>query len=561
MSGGQKQRIAIAREIIKSPRILLLDEATSALDSASERMVQEALDNASVGRTTIIVAHRLSTIRNADLISVVQNGQVKEIGSHDELIENQENGLHASLVCLPKTEKPSTTIASVPQFSSTAYHGDTKYTSIPSLLIEANSTIKRATVWTTTGQALFPVPSFKRLLAMNLPEWKQATLGCIGAILFGGVQPAFGVVMGSMISVYFLPSHNEIKEKTKIYALASLEIAFLCLVFNILQHYIIASMGERLTKRVRERMLSKILTFEIGWYDKEENFTAAICSRLAEDATVNELHFAPNRGLDFHDISVALSINHHFHNLPSYCMENCIGYDRGPTCHDTLLLLQGGAVKSMLQKSIKAQEESSKLAAEVVTNLRTVTAFSSQLRILQMLKKAQEGPQRESIRQSWFAGIVLGTSNSLQTCTWALLFWYGGHLMAEGYTGAEALFQIPMILINIARVIADVGTMTKDLARGVDVVGSVFSMLNRCSLINPEDSDGYKPKKITGLVEMCEVVFAYPSRPNVIIFKRFSINMEEGKSTALVGQMKYLIKCVVSCKLLSCDHELSYLVI
>lgn len=97
LSGGQKQRIAIARAILKDPRILLLDEATSALDAESERIVQDALNGAMVGRTTVIVAHRLSTIQGADMIAVLKDGTIVEKGSH-EMLMGIAGGAYASLV-------------------------------------------------------------------------------------------------------------------------------------------------------------------------------------------------------------------------------------------------------------------------------------------------------------------------------------------------------------------------------------------------------------------------------------------------------------------------------
>ncbi|XP_051126752.1 ABC transporter B family member 15-like [Andrographis paniculata] len=535
MSGGQKQRIAIARAIIKAPKILLLDEATSALDSESERLVQKALDKAAVGRTTIIIAHRLSTIRNADLIAVIQNGEIVEIGSHDELIENN-TGHYRKLVRLQyseKTEEYYTSHNSVVPSSSIMIN-DIQTTS--SRQISANFDTENhgedKTIVAAYDQ-VFPTPSMRRLLAMNLPEWKQATLGCINAVLFGAVQPLYSFAMGSMISVYFLPNHDEIKEKTRIYALCFLALAVASILINVGQHYYFAAMGEHLTRRIRERMLSKMLTFEIGWFDKDENATGAICSRLAKDAGVVRSLVGDRMSLLVQTFSAIII---------ACTMGLAIAWKLALVIISTQPLIiacfycRGVLLKKMLQKSMKAQDESSKLAAEAVSNLRTVTAFSSQTRILRMLEKAQEWPRKESIRQSWYTGIGLGTSESLTMLTLALDFWYGGKLIAKGTIGAEALFQTFMILVSTGNVIAQAGTMTNDLNKGVDSVRSIFSIIDRCSLIEPEDATGVKPTKLTGHVELRNIEFAYPSRPDTMVLKDFSIVIEAGESTALVGQ-------------------------
>ncbi|KAJ8898742.1 hypothetical protein K2173_004961 [Erythroxylum novogranatense] len=535
LSGGQKQRIAIARALLKDPRILLLDEATSALDAESEMVVQEALVRIMVNRTTVIVAHRLSTVRKADTIAVIQRGKLVEKGLHSELIKDPE-GAYSQLIRLQEVHKGSESASSdhkksdlftesfresSQRFSlgSSGVGNSSRHSFSISLGIPPGISIHHETSEAPPINQTAKV-SIRRLAALNKPEIPVLMIGTTVAICNGLIYQ-FWFAFSKVIKTFYEIPH-ELRKDSKFWAVMFLILALVALTVYPLQSYLFAVAGGKLIQRIRCKCFKKVVYMEIGWFDEHEHSSGLIGGRLSADAASVRALVGDTLAQVVQNSSAAVS----------GLIIAFVGSWQLAAIILVLLPIVGingyAQIKFMKGFSRDAKimyKEASQVASDAVASIRTVASFCAEENVMTLYE-----------RKWLLSGLGFGSSLFLLLSVYSATFYAAARLVHRGKITFENVFQVFFALTLTATAISQSSSFAPDYSKAKTAAASILLILDRRSNIDPSDESGVTLDHVQGEIAFRHVSFKYPSRPDVEIFRDLSLAIHSGKTVALVGE-------------------------
>ncbi|KAH9286837.1 Multidrug resistance protein 1A [Echinococcus granulosus] len=535
LSGGQRQRIAIARALVRRPKILLLDEATSALDTRTEKSVQRALEQAGAGRTVLMVAHRLTTVREADVIVVMKDGIILEQGTHEQL-RDMKGQYYRMLQAQGLLKEESTKNKEVAKSTDLEKMGvkiyekhdefDNEMEKLDEIIEEGESEPKKESQLAAFRKK-WPM---WQALRLNKPECLYLIMGLLMAIAVGIIEPLFALVYSDMFDLalmIFTPM--KMQRKANRLAVNMIFLGFMRMIATFVQRTMLGIAGERLTRRVREMLFKSILKQEVAWFDKSENQPGVLTARLAADAPSLEKISGTQLGVMVEAtclviVSLVIACSYSWKvtlvNLaffPFLILASIL----------QLKDLSGSERKKYLAGVSVAQEALS--AHRVVTSFGLETFYSN----LFLEKCGHTTPLIDW--SNIFFSTVSTVAQSMQYFQMAASFSVGATLLRQKDIKTFTVFRAFTLISFSAQGVGRAASFLPDLKSANVGARQIMSLLERQSQMDV-DSGETPEGPFSGKIEFKDVEFSYPDRKYVKVLEGFSHTVEAGTSVALVGQ-------------------------
>lgn len=529
LSGGQKQRLAIARSIISDPQVLLLDEATSALDPKAEKMVQQALDSVSRNRTTIVIAHKLSTIKNADNIVVMSNGSVVEQGTHDELLDKK--GAYAALVSAQDLGKAGNTQ------SAALEESDAEKPTLVRTQTEVASHSGADAKASEDGVSYNLVSCIFIVFWEHRRLWPYFLILAFASLLGGATFPAQALLFSRIARAFEVPAAEAV-DQGDFYSL----MFFVVALGNLVAYSLIGWFSNRVVQHVsrgyRLEIFDLILRQDMNFFDKEEHATGALVSNLST---------YPNSLLELLGFNVMLIFINIISVVSSCVLAIITGWKLGLaiTFGALPLVVFCGYLRIRLEFELEEQTgkryaSSAALASEAVSAIRTVSSLALERHVLKRYEDRLSVVARHSMKSLIWTMFWYSLTQSFSFLAMALGFWYGGQLISRGEYTTTQFYTVFIAVIFSGEAAASFFSYTTSLTKATTAANYIFWLRRQTPAVQADPSkppfdDDDTSSKDPAHVHVDNVDFAYPSRPHAKVLKNIDVDVQPGQFVAFVG--------------------------